>query len=182
MKVIGIICSPTIGGNTETLVKESLAKAAEKGVETDLISFASINVKPCDGCRNCTKTGECIINDDMKDVYPKLLSADGIIIGTPVYFWTVTSQAKLLMDRTFSLYHEKRLSGKVCGCIAVAGGRGTVNALAVLNMFFLGHLMRPVSNGLSVHGDITNDKRALRGARDLGLRIAEALSGAIHFG
>ena len=176
MKVLGIVCSPTIGGNAETLVRESLEGAAEKGAETDLISLVSINIKPCNGCRSCTKTGECVIDDDMKDVYPKLLSADGIIIGTPVYFWTVTTQTKLLMDRTFSLYHEKRLGGKVCGCIAVAGGRGTANALAVLDMFFLGHLMRPVSNGLSAHGDVKNDKRAMRGAHDLGLRIAETIS------
>ena len=107
MKVLGIVCSPTAGGNAETLVRESLVGAAEKGAETDLISFASMNVKPCDGCRSCTKTGECVIDDDMKDVYPKLLSADGIIIGTPVYFWTVTAQAKLLMDRTFSFTMKK---------------------------------------------------------------------------
>ena len=112
----------------------------------------------------------------MKEVYPKLLSADGIIIGTPVYFWTVTAQTKLLMDRTFSLYHEKRLCGKICGCIAVAGGRGTANALAVLNMFFLGQLMRPASNGISAHGDAKNDKRALNRAHDLGLRIAETIT------
>jgi multimeric flavodoxin WrbA len=176
MKVLGIVCSPNIGGNAETLVRESLAGAAEKGAETDFISFANINIKPCDGCRSCTKTGECVIDDDMMNVYPKLLFADGIIIGTPVYFWTVTAQAKLLMDRTFSLYHAKRLSDKVCGCIAVAGGRGTANALAVLDMFFLGQLMRPVSNGLSAHGDVKNDKRALGEARDLGLRIAETIS------
>ena len=176
MKVLGIVCSPTLGGNAETLVRESLEGAADKGAETDLISFSSIDVKPCDGCRRCTKTGECVIDDDMKDVYPKLRAADGIIIGTPVYFWTVAAQAKLLMDRTFSLYHEKRLGGKVCGCIAVAGARGTANALTVLNMFFLGHLMRPVSNGLSAHGAVKNDERAMRGVHDLGLRIAENIS------
>ena len=172
MQVLGIICSPTLGGNTETLVKESLAGAAGTGAETDLISFTNLNVKPCDSCRRCTTTGECVIDDDMNNVYPKLLAANGIIIGTPVYFWTVSAQTKLLMDRTFSLYHKKRLRGKACGCIAVAGGRGTANALAVLNMFFLGHFMRPVSNGVAAHGNVKTDQRALQGARDLGRRIA----------
>jgi multimeric flavodoxin WrbA len=180
MKVLGIVCSPTIGGNTETLVMKSLAGAAEKGAETDLISFANINVKPCDGCRSCTKTGECVIDDDMKNVYPKLFLADGIIMGTPVYFWTFTAQAKLLIDRTYSLNHGKKLKNKICGCIAVAGRRGTANALAALNMFFLGQGMRPISNGVSVYGsgrgDVKKDERGMREAHDLGAMIAETIA------
>lgn len=180
MKILGIACSSRKGGNAETLVREALAGAAENGAEIDLISFSNLNIGPCTGCGSCAKTGECIIDDDMKSVYPKLLAADGIIIGTPVYFWTVTAQAKLFMDRTFSLYHDKRLNGKVCGCIAVAGRRGTANALAALNMFFLGQDMRPVSNGLSAYGsgrgDVKKDERSMRGAHDLGLMIAEAIA------
>ena len=84
-------------------------------------------------------------------------------------------QAKLLRDRTFSLYHEKRLRGKVCGGIVVSGGRGTANALSVLNMFFLGHEMRPVSNGISAHGDVSKDQRAKLGAHNLGLKITETI-------
>ena len=180
MKVLRIVCSSRKGGNAETLVREALTGAAEKGAEIDLISFSSLNIGPCTGCGGCAKTGECIIDDDMKSVYPKLLAADGIIIGTPVYFWTVTAQAKLLMDRTYSLYHGRKLRGKVCGCIAVAGRRGTANALAALNMFFLGQGMHPVSNGISAYGsgkgDVKKDERGMRDARDLGRSIVDALS------
>jgi multimeric flavodoxin WrbA len=179
MKVLGIVCSSRKGGNTEILVREALSGAAEKGADIDLISFVSLNIGPCTGCGSCTKTGECIIDDDMKNVSTKLLTADGIIIGTPVYFWTFTAQAKLLIDRTFPLSHGKKLKGKICGCIAVAGRRGTANALAALNMFFLGQDMRPVSNGVSAYGsgkeDVKNDERGMRGARDLGHMIAETI-------
>ena len=180
MKVLGIVCSSRKEGNAEALVREALLGAAEKGADTDLISFANLSIDPCTGCGSCTKTGECVVDDDMKNVYPKLLSADGIIIGTPVYFWTVTAQAKLLMDRTYSLHHDRKLRGKICGCIAVAGRRGTANALAALNMFFLGQDMRPVSNGVSAYGsgkeDVKNDERGMRGARDLGHMVAETIA------
>jgi multimeric flavodoxin WrbA len=180
MKVLGIVCSSRKEGNTETLVREALSGASEKGADTDIISFAGLNFGPCTGCGSCVKTGECVVDDDMKSVYLKLLSADGIIIGTPVYFWTVTAQAKLLMDRTYSLHHDKKLKGKICGCIAVAGRRGTANALAALNMFFLGQDMRPVSNGVSAYGsgkgDVKKDERGMRGARELGHMVAETIA------
>lgn len=180
MNVLGIVCSSRRGGNTETLVREALSEVAKKGVETDLVSFADLNISPCTGCGSCVKTGVCVIEDDMAAVYGKLLSADGIVVGTPVYFWTLTAQAKLFMDRTYSLYHGRKLRGKVCGCIAVAGRRGTANVLSAFNMFFLGQGMRPVSNGISAYGsgkgDVKKDENGMRGARDLGLRIAEAIS------
>ena len=125
MKVLGIVCSSRKGRNTETLIREALLGASEKGAETDIISFADLSIGPCTGCGSCVKTGKCVVDDDMNSVYLKLLSADGIIIGTPVYFWTVTAQAKLLMDRTYSLHHEKKLKGKICGCVVVAGARYT---------------------------------------------------------
>jgi multimeric flavodoxin WrbA len=179
MKVIGIVCSPRKEGNTEIVVDEALAGAAEKGAETELLSLGGLNISPCTACEDCAKTGVCTIEDDMKPIYPKLVLADGIVIGTPVYFWTVSAQTKLLIDRTYALRGGK-LGGKVCGGIAVAGRRGTTNALALLNMFFLGQGMRPVSNGVSayasVKGGVRKDERGMSTARVLGRRIAEIIA------
>jgi len=179
MKILGIVCSPRKEGNTEILVREALAGAAEKGAETELLHLADLKISPCTACEACSETGECIIEDDMKEIYPKLLSADGIIIGTPVYFWTVSAQAKLLMDRTYAKLGGD-LGGKVCGAIAVAAGRGTSNVLTLLNTFFLIHGMRPVSSGISAYGskkgDVKKDERRMRQARDLGQRIVEAIA------
>jgi peptide deformylase len=73
--------------------------------------------------RKRIKTGDCVIDDDMKSVYSKLLSADGIVVGTPVYFWTVTAQAKLFMDRLYALGNEEGygLRGKKIGIILTWG-------------------------------------------------------------
>jgi multimeric flavodoxin WrbA len=180
MNVLGIACSSRKEGNTDTLVKEALIGAAEKGAETEFLSFANLNINPCTGCGACADTGKCSIKDDMENVYSKLLSADGIVLGTPVYFWAVNAQTKLLIDRSYALFHGRQLSGKICGCIAVAGRRGTANALALLNMFFLGQSMNPVSNGVSAYGSgkgsVKKDERGIRGAREIGRRIAEAIA------
>jgi multimeric flavodoxin WrbA len=73
----------------------------------------------------------------MQAIYPHFVSADGIIIGSPVYFWSVTGQAKLLMDRTYALrYPTFQLEGNVGGAIAIAGKRGQVHTLAQINTFF----------------------------------------------
>ena len=157
---------------------EALSGAAEIGAEIEFLSLAGLHICPCTACEACAKTGECVIEDDMKWIYLKLLWADGIVLGTPVYFWTVSAQAKLLIDRTYSLRGGK-LAGKKCGGIAVAGRRGTTNALSLLNMFFLGQGLIPVSNGVSVYapsiGDAKKDERGIRTAHDLGRRIADTI-------
>ena len=130
MKILGLSCSPRKSGNTETLVGEALEGARTEGAETELFSVSGKDLKPCDGCQACIETGICHIKDDMQDVYQKLVEADGIIFGTAIYFYTMTAQAKAIMDRTYSLRRPSfRLTNKVGGIIAVAGGIGLMEAI-----------------------------------------------------
>ena len=119
MKILGIVCSPRKGGNTEIMVEEALAVAREAGAETELVLVADKNIAPCDACSTCRKTGVCRINDDMQHLYKQLEAADGIIFGTPVYFTNVTAQAKTIMDRLYVYLGERKLKGKVAGPIVV---------------------------------------------------------------
>ena len=178
MKVLGIICSPRSGGNTEVLVKEALAGARESGAQTETIRISDMKINPCDGCMTCHQSGECQIQDDMQIVYQKILSADAVILGSPVYFWSVSGQAKILMDRTYALrYPNHRLKNKIGGAIVAAGRRGSVNALSIINNFFLGHDMIVVGLGISGYGtekgDVRKDERAISGARSLGRQIVQ---------
>ena len=91
MKVVGIVCSPRKGGNTEIVVCEALGAIQELGGETELITVSGKTINPCDGCDVCVKEGVCRINDDMQEIYQQLLQADGIILGTPVYFINVSA-------------------------------------------------------------------------------------------
>ena len=177
MKVLGIVCSSRKGGNTEILVQEALDGAKENGADIELLRIAEMNIAPCDGCEACHEAGECKIKDDMQKVYQKLLTADGIILGSPVYFWSVSGLAKTFMDRTYALrYPYHKLKNKVGGAIVVAGRRGCLSALSVINNFLLGQDM--VATGLGIagygtkKGEVKQDERAMNGARSLGKQVS----------
>ncbi len=185
MKILGIVCSPRLRGNTEILVRESLAKAQEAGAEVELITLAGKTITPCDGCLSCVETKECRIKDDMQDIYPKLLAADGIIFGTPVYFWNVTAQAKALMDRTYVFYGrprvgaEKRLRNKLAGVVVVVGRTGGTSALTAFSGFFTLQRMIMVGGaigfGSAEKGKIREDERAMTEAAALGRAIVRRI-------
>lgn len=181
MEILGVVCSPRKNGNTEILVREGLRGAQEAGANVELLKPFELNIAPCDGCQACRKSGECKIEDDMQQVYKKLLSVDGIIIGSPVYFWSVSAQAKIFIDRTYALrYPDRRLRGKVAGAIVVASRRGCSNVLSTLNHFFLHHEMIVAGLGVAGYafeiGDIMKDERALRESKELGKRICKLIS------
>ena len=145
MKVLGIVCSPRKGGNTEILVSEALASAKDSGAEVELVTIADKNIAPCDGCESCDKTSKCRINDDMQEIYSKLLECDGIVFGTPVYFWGVTAQAKALIDRTFVFRKGRELRNKVGGVVVVARRTGAGPAFSTFLNFF--NIQRMISAG-----------------------------------
>ena len=142
MKVLGIVCSPRKGGNTEILVQEALSSARDCGAETELLSVWDKDIRPCDGCLSCEKTGKCHIKDDVQAIYPKILEADGIIWGTPVYFFNATAQAKILIDRSYALYaNHNKLTNKVGGVISVGASLGNAGVWNLFNTFFSVHHM-----------------------------------------
>ena len=180
MKVLGITCSSRKGGNTEILVQEALDAAKETGADVELLKISEMKIAPCDGCTTCHQSGECRIKDDMQKIYKKILTADGIILGSPVYFWSISGQAKTLMDRTYALrYPYHKLKKKVGGAIVVAGRRGSVSALSVINNFFLGQDMLPTGLGIAGYGtnkgEVRKDEHAMKSARSLGTQVTELI-------
>ena len=103
MKILGLSFSPREKGNTELLLEKVFEGARQLGADTELYTVADKDIKPCDGCGSCFKTGECHIRDDMQKLYEKLLQAEGIVFGTPVYFYNMTAQGKTVIDRTITL-------------------------------------------------------------------------------
>jgi len=144
MKILGVVCSPRLRGNTEIMVKEVLASAQKEGAETELVTLAEKTILPCDACESCRKTDKCHYNDDMQDIYHKLLEADGIIFGSPVFYWTLTAQAKALIDRTFVFSKEKKLKGKPVGVVAIGERLGLTDVYAAFTSFFYLQRMIPV--------------------------------------
>jgi len=144
MRVLGISGSPRKDGNTEFLVKRALAVIEEKGIEIDYLSLAGVHVEPCTACGGCTKLpkGEyrCVLDDEgFEGVIERFRSADGIIVGSPVYFGSAAPQLMSVLDRVGYVARcgENFLSRKVGAAIAVARRAGVNFTFAQLNYFFL---------------------------------------------
>lgn len=185
MKILGLSCSPRRMGNTEILVSEALSGAQNEGAEVELFSLSGKEIKPCDGCETCYKTGKCHINDDMQTIYQKLVQADGIIFGTPIYFYTMTSQAKALMDRTIALREPNfDLTNKVGGVVAVAGNLGIIDAIKDFYFYIaLNHMVAAdyVFGYASKKGAIRRDELAMKAAWELGREMVQLVAKGFEF-
>ena len=103
MKIIGINASPRKRANTETLVTAMLEGAAEKGAETRLVNLRELNINGCLGCEGCKKhLGKCVQKDDLTALMQEMADCDAIVLGTPVYWFHVSAQFKMLADRLYS--------------------------------------------------------------------------------
>ena len=179
MKVLGISCSLRKDGNSEILVREALASAGRAGAETEFLSLIGKTIRPCEGCYACLPKGVCKADDDMQDIFPKLLEADGIIIATPVYLWSISGLAKVFIDRTFSLRHPHlRLANKVGGIIVVASRTGLMSAANILNLYFSNNHMisADIVTGLAREkGAIEQDLFAMKEAAVMGEQMVSLI-------
>ncbi len=172
MNILAISCSPRKNGNTVAILEEVLRGAREKKSDTELYSVSGKNLQPCDGCWACANTGKCHINDDMQELYEKIVMADGLVFGTPIYFWGMTGQAKIILDRTIALNQPGRnLTNKIAGVVAVCGSLGLVNALKDFSYFFIQRRMLPanqVSAYLTNPEQLKEMDQCKKAARQLG--------------
>lgn len=99
IKVLGLVGSPNIDGNTAKLVNAILEGAAENGAEKVIYNLSTLDIKSCDACRRCQESGSCVINDDMQEIYKEIETADAIVVGSPIYLWQMTGQTKIFIDR-----------------------------------------------------------------------------------
>lgn len=180
MKILAVSCSPRKKGNTEIMLGEALQGAKADGAEVELYSVSGKNIEPCDGCWTCMKNGQCHIKDDMQELYDKLLAADGIIFGTPIYFYAMTGQAKTVMDRTMPLNHpERNLANKVGGVVVVAGSLGLIDAVKDLYFYIVSHRMLP-ANFVAAYGgakgDVNKLEKGRKAARDLGRQMVQLVA------
>lgn len=97
--IYAIATSPRSGGNTETLLDQAIKGASRAGIEVVKENLGTNPVNPCLGCNSCSRTGRCIQQDHMQDVYPHLASAAGVILAAPVFSMHLCAQAKMMIDR-----------------------------------------------------------------------------------
>jgi multimeric flavodoxin WrbA len=188
LKVLGIMGSPRIKGNTDLLLEEALKGAKSQGAEVEKIVVDKLKIAPCKEYLGCFKDGNCVIRDDMDDIYPKLLGADVVIIASPMFFYGVSSQAKALIDRCQALWARKHIlkqslpnSGRKGAFIAVGATKGKrlfEGAILTVKYFFeaigVEYADELLIRGVDARGEIKEHPIALSDAFELGKRVIQA--------
>ena len=187
-KIVAIYGSPRIRGNTAILMEYFLKGIMDNtGYSEDTVMIDSLlikdkNITPCRGCRDCSKTGKCIISDDMQEIYNLLIEADFIAVASPVYFTTVSGYLKALIDRCQRFWvlkyeHNKKIIKKTRGGIFVsASGSGSKDifncSIKVIRSFFdvlfVDYLKDFTFNSIDEKGDILNDEKAISALFEFG--------------
>lgn len=166
MKVLSINGSRRKKGNTEILIQSILAPVKQAGISVESIFLGDYDIGACTGCEGCSKSWECIIKDDFAQVVKKIDEADGIVLASPTYWYTVTSDMKRFIDRCYSLIQypvsRKQWIGKYQGshkvCVTAAVCEQSEAAM--------------MGNTLSLLTDFS---------KDIGLNVVESVKGLGFF-
>ena len=191
MKILGIMGSPRLGGNTDLLLDAALNGARSQGAEVEKVIVDKLNISPCREYYGCLKDGNCVIRDDMDSLYPKLLEADGIVVASPMFFYGITAQLKALIDRCQALWARKHVlkqswpgAGRKGAFIAVGATKGETlfdGSIATVKYFFktigVEYAEELLIRGVDQKGDIQKHPSALKDAFELGQRLAARSAG-----
>ena len=177
MKVLILNGSPRSHGCTARALEEVEKTLHEEGIETEMVLVGNKDIRGCIACRSCASTGKCIFDDIVNEIAPKFESADGIIIGTPVYYAGSNGTILSLLDRLFfSTHYDKSM--KVGACVISSRRAGSTSAYDEVNKYF-GICSMPIATSTywnEIHGskaeDVEKDKEGLQTMRNLGRNMA----------
>ena len=145
MKVLMINGSPREGGNTACALAEMEKVFAEEGIEVETVQVGKQVIRGCVACYGCGKLGACVYDDMVNEVAPKFVEADGLVVGSPVYYASPNATLDALLDRLFlSCKADKTM--KVGAAVAVARRGGITATIDQINKYFLFSGM-PVASG-----------------------------------
>jgi multimeric flavodoxin WrbA len=179
MKVIAIGGSPRANGNTSFLIDQVLTELASQGIETEKILLSQYKVNFCLGHSNCGSLPACLQKDDTPQILDKFLNADGIVMATPVYYYSVSAQMKTFIDRNyFAFTHNRKIQARIAGFIAVGGGGGADMAIDELKkvLGFSGIPYLAVTGYAGPPGAIKDKADIVKKAREMGQEMAAILN------
>ena len=182
-KVLVLLGSPRRKGNTTILASQITkgAKSAKAKVET--IYLHGKNIEPCKACMNCQKVNSkrCSIQDDMQEIYHKLIESDGWVIASPVYWFTMSAQTKIFIDRCFALpaYQDDPFKNKRIAIAMTYGGEdpfdsGCVNALRTFQDMYRyaeSNIIGMVYGSAMDAGQIKSNEKVMQEAYELGKKL-----------
>lgn len=109
MKIIAFHGSPRVDGNSHILLKEVLKAIDKSQHKIQLFRLNEMNIRPCQNCGGCEETGLCVVKDDMGEVYDAIREADRVIVASPIFFFGLSAQTKIMIDRCQAFWCEKYL-------------------------------------------------------------------------
>jgi multimeric flavodoxin WrbA len=183
VKVIAFNGSGRKDGNTAMLIRRVLQTLEAEGIETELIQLAGERISGCNACRTCfsTKNNRCVIeNDNVNEYIQKIVEADGVILGSPVYFSMMSPELKALIDRAgyVALANDGLFKKKVGAAVVAVRRAGAIPTFDAINHFFLiSQMIVPASSYWNVgfgrkKGDVAGDEEGLRTMEALGKNMA----------
>lgn len=183
MKVLGILGSPRVGGNSDVLLSRALAGAKEAGADVKKIVLDRQHIAGCKDCKKCNKTGICALKDDMAEIQEQILDAHAVIHSCPVYFWAMTSQMKAYLDRWCVFFDAEwkwqktyypKMRGKGIGLITVCGDTNPHTADPIVHSFRMTaemtkmHWLGAVMASAADKGEVAGNEAALKESFELG--------------
>ena len=184
-KVLVLLGSPRKKGNSTTLAQKIIEGAEAAGATVETIYLHGQDIAACHACYGCLKPDNksCVIDDDMQPIYQKLIDTDAWVIASPVYWFTMSAQTKLFMDRCFALFNNKKeaFAGK---SIAIAMSyadpdpflSGCVNALRTFQDMFRyvgANIVGMVYGCAEKPGEIKSNQTLMQEAEALGQKLAK---------
>lgn len=176
-KVLLLNGSPHSHGSTYTALLELATVLNTEGIETEIFQVGNLSVRGCTACAACRKLGKCVIDDEVNEIANKLRDADGLVLGSPVYYASPNGTLLSFLDRLFySAGFDKTM--KVGAAVVSARRGGTTATFDALNKYFTISGMPVVSSSYwnQIHGnskeEAQEDKEGLHTMRTLGRNMA----------
>jgi multimeric flavodoxin WrbA len=197
MRILAIYGSPRRGGNTSLLLSRAVEGAREAGAEVEEIVLRDLKMSPCLEIYGCKKAGRCVIQDDFQGLYDKIGECDGLILASPIFFYTVSAHTKILMDRCQSFWVkrywiDKAPFGTPDSCrqalvisVGATAGKKLFDGFLLTVKYFLDALNMTLwksllYRGLDFEGDVLKMPDYLQEARDAGRALCESIRRAAN--
>lgn len=181
MKVLGINSSARKDGNTAILIENVFQELNKEGIETELIQLAGQVIEPCKACWACGDQGNCVHRKDIfHEIFEKMVNADGILLGSPVYMANVSTNMQALLERAAVVcdMNPGLMTHKVGAAVAAVRRGGALQAIDAMNHFFLNHEMFVAGSTYwnmvygRLPGDVLQDQEGLDNMKNLGRNMA----------
>jgi multimeric flavodoxin WrbA len=179
MKIIALLGTPHgLKGHTARLLNIVLEGTAELGAEHETVVLKGRSVLPCLGCDVCHVKGTCAQKDDFESIKRKIIGADGLILASPNYIFSVSAQLKAFLDRCCGIIHTMGFAGKYGASVVTSGGGDEEPIASYLNHFMVTTGVVPVGSVWATMGNISGDEfpESIRNrALELGSKLADAI-------